>query len=122
MQLGTAFLRADEAGTRSVHRRALAEAGRSTALTRAFSGRTARGLVNRFLTGHSAEAPAAYPQVHHLTSPIRAAAARADDPEGVNLWAGQTYALAPNGPAAEIFAKLHGEARAAFDRAERRFV
>jgi nitronate monooxygenase len=122
VQLGTAFLRADEAGTRSVHRRALAEAGRSTALTRAFSGRTARGLVNRFLTGHSAEAPAAYPQVHHLTSPIRAAAARADDPEGVNLWAGQTYALAPNGPAAEIFAKLHGEARAAFDRAERRFV
>ncbi|WP_285487687.1 NAD(P)H-dependent flavin oxidoreductase [Amycolatopsis taiwanensis] len=121
-QLGTAFLRADEAGTRPVHRRALAEAGRSTEFTRAFSGRPARGLVNRFLTDHSAAAPAAYPQVHHLTSPIRAAAARAGDPEGLNLWAGQTYQVAPHGPAAEIFAKLHGEARAAFDQVARRFA
>lgn len=119
-QLGTAFLRADEAGTRPAHRRALAEAGRATAFTRAFSGRPARALVNRFLTDHSTAAPAAYPQVHHLTSPIRAAAARADDLEGLNLWAGQTYPAAPHGPAAEIFAKLHGEARAALDRVARR--
>src|SRR5262249_43270073 len=52
VQLGTAFLRADEAGTRPAHRRALAEAGRSTTFTRAFSGRPARGLVNRFLIDH----------------------------------------------------------------------
>lgn len=122
VQLGTAFLRADEAGTRPAHRRALAEADRATAVTRAFSGRPARGLVNRFLTEHSAAAPAAYPQVHHLTSPIRAAAGKADDEEGLNLWAGQAYSVAPAGPAAEIFAKLHGEARAALERATRHFA
>ncbi|HET6500382.1 MAG TPA: nitronate monooxygenase [Amycolatopsis sp.] len=119
VQAGTAFLRADEAGTSPAHRRALTEAGRATAVTRAFSGRPARGLVNRFLTEHSPAAPAAYPQVHHLTRPIRAAAGKAGDPEGVNLWAGQTYPVAPAGPAAEIFARLHGEARAAWARTAR---
>ncbi|MFD2420051.1 NAD(P)H-dependent flavin oxidoreductase [Amycolatopsis pigmentata] len=119
-QLGTAFLRADEAGTQPVHRQALADAGRATAFTRAFSGRPARGLVNRFSREHSAAAPSAYPQVHYLTKPVRAAAGAAGDPEGPNLWAGQTYALAPSGPAAEIFENLRAEATAAMDRAARR--
>ncbi|HKS47792.1 MAG TPA: nitronate monooxygenase [Amycolatopsis sp.] len=118
-QLGTAFLRADEAGTQPAHRRALAEAGRPTAFTRAFSGRPARGIVNRFLTEHSAHAPAAYPQVHHLTRPVRAAAGKAGDSDGLNLWAGQTYPVASAGPAAEIFARLHGEAVAALKQAQR---
>jgi nitronate monooxygenase len=115
-QLGTAFLRADEAGTKPAHRRALAEGGRVTAFTRAFSGRTARGLVNRFLTENSAAAPAAYPQVHHLTQPVRAAAGKAGDPEAMNLWAGQTYSVATEGPASEIVARLQAEARAAVKR------
>ncbi|GHF61728.1 nitronate monooxygenase [Amycolatopsis bartoniae] len=115
-QLGTAFLRADEAGTQPAHRRALAEGGRETTFTRAFSGRTARGMVNRFLSEHSATAPAAYPQVHHLTRPVRAAAGKAGDAEGLNLWAGQTYPVAPEGPAAEIFARLRTEAKEAVRR------
>ncbi|NIH81666.1 nitronate monooxygenase [Amycolatopsis viridis] len=119
-QLGTAFLRADEAGTQPAHRRALAEGGRVTAITRAFSGRPARGLVNRFLTEHSPYAPSAYPEVHHLTKPVRAAAHRAGDPEGVNLWGGQTYSVATAGPAAEIVARLAMEAKAAHDRVHRR--
>ncbi|MDQ0376378.1 nitronate monooxygenase [Amycolatopsis thermophila] len=119
-QLGTAFLRADEAGTQPAHRRALAEGGRVTAITRAFSGRPARGLVNRFLTEHSPYAPSAYPQVHHLTKPVRTAAHRAGDPEGVNLWGGQTYSVAPEGPAAEIMARLELEAKAARERVTRR--
>ena len=119
-QLGTAFLRADEAGTQPAHRKALAEGGRVTAITRAFSGRPARGLVNRFLTEHSPYAPSAYPQVHHLTRPVRAAAHRAGDAEGVNLWGGQTYSVAPEGPAAEIVARLLTEARAARDRMAQR--
>lgn len=119
-QLGTAFLRADEAGTQPTHRQALADAGRTTAFTRAFSGRPARGLVNRFSREHSASAPSAYPQVHYLTKPVRAAAGAAGDPEGLNLWAGQTYPLVTAGPAAEIFAKLRREATAAMDRAARR--
>ncbi len=72
---GTAFLRCPEAGTSVVHRQAL-EWQQPTALTRAFTGRLARGIRNRFLDEHSAAAPSAYPQVHHLTAPVRAGARR----------------------------------------------
>jgi len=112
-QLGTAFLRAHEAGTQPAHQRVLAEGDRPTAITRAFSGRPARGIVNRFLTENSPFAPSAYPQVHHLTRPMRAAAGKADDAEALNLWAGQAYPLAREGPAAEIFRRIEDEARAA---------
>src|SRR6185503_3763038 len=69
-QLGTALMRTPEAGTSAAHREALAS-GAPTALTRAFTGRTARGVVNRFLREHAGEAPAAYPEVHYLTAPLR---------------------------------------------------
>ncbi|RZQ60398.1 NAD(P)H-dependent flavin oxidoreductase [Amycolatopsis suaedae] len=115
-QLGTAFLRADEAGTQPAQRKALAEAGRSTAFTRAFSGRPARGLVNRFLLEHSAQAPSAYPEINNLTKPVRAAAGKAGDPETLSLWAGQTYELAGEGPAAAILDRLHAELTAALRR------
>ncbi|CCH28786.1 nitronate monooxygenase [Actinosynnema sp. NPDC047251] len=115
-QLGTAFLACPEAGTNPVHRAALADGTRRTALTRAFSGRPARGLVNRFLTENSPAAPAAYPQVHHLTKPVRATG----DPELMSLWAGQTYALVRPAPAAEVVARLHTEARQALAAASRR--
>ncbi len=120
-QLGTAFLRADEAGTNATQRQVLAEGERPTAFTRAFSGRPARGLVNRFLQEHSDHAPAAYPQLHRLTKPVRAAASQAGDPEAMSLWAGQTYALARTGSAAEIIDTLWSEAREALTRAARRF-
>jgi nitronate monooxygenase len=118
-QLGTAFLRADEAKTQPAQREAVADGGRATAFTRAFTGRPARGLVNRVLSELSAQAPSAYPEVHHLSRPVRAAAGKAGDPEAMSLWAGQTYALTEAGPAAEIFAKLEAEAREAFARAGR---
>ena len=92
-QLGTAFMLTPEAATSPAHRAALASAA-PTALTRAFTGRTARGVVNRFLTEHGAEAPSAYPEVHHLTAPLRAAARGRGDADAVNLWAGQAHALA----------------------------
>ena len=92
-QMGTAFLRAAEAGTHPAHRAALGEEGR-TGLTRAFTGRTARGIVNRFMEEHEADAVVAYPQVHHATSPLRAAARAAGDAGGFNLWAGQAHVLA----------------------------
>ena len=100
-QLGTAFLRAPEAGTNPAHKAALA-IDTPTALTRAFTGRLARGLVNRFLLEHTAAAPAAYPHIHHATAPIRAAAREREDADGFNLWAGQAHALAREIPAAEI--------------------
>ena len=104
-QVGTAFLRAPEAGTNPAHKAALATET-PTALTRAFTGRLARGLVNRFLLEHSAAAPIAYPHVHHATAPIRAAARERGDADGFNLWAGQAHVLAEELPAGEIVAKL----------------
>ncbi|HEX7308337.1 NAD(P)H-dependent flavin oxidoreductase, partial [Lentzea sp.] len=104
-QLGTAFLSSPEAGTAAVQRKALAEGGRRTALTRAFSGRPARGLVNRFLVENSAHAPAAYPNVHHLTRPVRATG----ELEVMSLWAGTTYALATAEPAGEVVRRIGAE-------------
>jgi len=110
-QIGSALMLAPEAGTSDVHRDALRKPGR-TALTRAFSGRQARGIVNRFMEEHGSDAPIAYPDLHHLTTPIRAAARAAGDPEAVNLWAGQTHALAVDAPAAEIVERIASDARA----------
>jgi nitronate monooxygenase len=103
-QVGTAFLLCPEAGTSEPHRRAL-RGGRDTAFTRAFTGRSARGIVNRFMADHQG-APSAYPHIHHLTAPLRAAARAAGDGDGINLWAGVNYALAEELPAAEIVEKL----------------
>jgi nitronate monooxygenase len=100
-QIGTAFMLCPEAGTSAPQRATLKRPG-ATALTRAFSGRRARGIVNDFMREHEPRAPSAYPQVHHLTSPLRAAARAAGDPEAINLWAGQAYALATERPAAEL--------------------
>jgi nitronate monooxygenase len=111
-QIGTGFLLCPEAGTSTPHRAALKRPG-ATTLTRAFSGRRARGIVNDFTRQHEATAPSAYPHVHHLTAPLRAAARAAGDPEAINLWAGQAYALAQERPAAELVAAWSAEARAA---------
>ncbi len=115
-QLGTAFMLASEAGTHPAHRAALVD-DTPTALTRAFTGRQARGLRNRFLVEHSPDAVSAYPEIHHATAPLRAAARAAGDPGGFNLWAGQAHRLARAAPAGEIVATLAEEARAALRRA-----
>lgn len=104
-QIGTAFMLCPEAGTSAPHREALKRPG-TTALTRAFSGRRARGIVNGFMRAHEGRAPSAYPHVHHLTSPLRAAARAAGDPEAINLWAGQAFGLAQERPAADVVRDL----------------
>jgi nitronate monooxygenase len=114
--LGTAFLDCPEAGTSAVHRAALRGTA-GTALTRAFTGRTARGIHNGFLERHTAEAPAGYPEVHFLTAPMRKAARAAGAPDLVNLWAGQAYSLSAPRPAAELVRALAAEANEALDRA-----
>jgi nitronate monooxygenase len=90
-QIGTGFLRCPEAATSPAHRDALASPGR-TSLTRAFTGHRARGIVNRWLRDHDAHAPAPYPHVHHLTSPLRAAAREAGDAEAINLCRADLFA------------------------------
>jgi nitronate monooxygenase len=115
--LGTAFLRCPEAGTSTVYQEALARHDRPTALTRAFTGRLARGIRNRFLDEHTDAAPTVYPQVHHLTAPLRAHGRSIGDSDLVNLWAGQAYALTTNLPAKEIVKRVAGEARTALESA-----
>ncbi len=79
-QIGTAFL-LPGGGHVKVQRAAVASAA-PTAMTRAFTGRNARGIRNRFMDGYNA--PAAYPEVHYLTAPLRAAGRRSGDPGLVN--------------------------------------
>ncbi len=104
VQAGTAFLLCPEAGTHPVHRAAL-ERGGETAVTRAFTGRRARGIANGFMRAHT-DAPSAYPHIHYLTAPMRAAARAAGDADRVNLWAGTAHAKARAVPAAEVVAAL----------------
>jgi len=92
VHLGTAYLCCPEAGTSSTYRRVLLDQTYSdTILTRAFSGRYARGLANEFALTYGHAAPFAYPEIHHLTRPLRAAATAAGDPSVPNLWAGQGW-------------------------------
>lgn len=101
--VGTLLLRTDEAGTSPTHRDALVDPRfERTVVTRAFTGRPARGLLNGFIERHESSAPTAYPAVHHLTRSLRQAAARAGDADRVHLWAGTGHRQAPTGPAADV--------------------
>jgi nitronate monooxygenase len=107
-QCGTAFLRSPESGAHPLHKAALADPRyTATTVTRAFSGRPARGLVNEFIIEH-ADAPPAYPEINNATRPLRAAAAARGDTERMSLWAGQGYRLAAELPAADIVDRLRG--------------
>ena len=115
-QMGTAFLLADQTAASGPWRRAIAEAGDDpTRLTRAFTGRHARGIENRFMRELRAvedEVPA-YPVQNRLTQPLRAAAARADQPDLISLWAGQGVKLVKPGEAGQMVRVWWEEARAA---------
>ncbi|GAA3192732.1 nitronate monooxygenase [Dactylosporangium siamense] len=114
--VGTALLRTDEAGTSATHRAALtaaavsaaavSAAGHDTVVTRVFTGRPARALRNGFIDRHDATAPLGYPQVHHLTAPLRRAAATAGDADRVHLWAGTGHRHAATGRAAAVMTTL----------------
>jgi nitronate monooxygenase len=101
-QAGTAFLLAPEAGTNDGHRRAIARGG-ETDVTRAFSGRRARAIVNDFVRAHP-NAPSAFPHVLFMTAPLR----RTGDPGLRNFLAGVNFTQAEELPAAEIVARLAG--------------
>ena len=105
-QVGTALLRTDESGARQLHKDALGDDRfTDTTPTRAFTGRYARALVNDFVRDHG-DAPEGYPAIHHLTAPIRAAAAAAGDRERLNLWAGKGWRSARTGPVADAVLSL----------------
>jgi nitronate monooxygenase len=105
-QLGTAFLRTGESGAHPAYHAALADPHFTrTAVTRAFSGRRARSLVNAMLRDHPG-APAAYPEINNATRALRAAAAAAGDPDHMSLYAGEGWRRAAPRPVAEVVAHL----------------
>jgi nitronate monooxygenase len=109
VQCGTAFLRCRESGANPLYKDALVDPRyTTTGMTRAFSGRWARGLVNRFML-ENGDVPAAYPEINNATRSLRAAAAAQGDTERMSLWAGQGYATAHDWPASEIIEWLSGE-------------
>lgn len=100
--VGTMLLRTDEAGTSALHRASLSSSSyAATALTRAFTGRPARGLRNGFIDRNTGFAPSGYPEVHYLTRGLRNAALAAGDADRLHMWAGTGFKSAPEGPAAE---------------------
>ena len=106
VQAGTAFLRCPESGAHAAYKAALADPRfTSTEVTRAFSGRPARALVNRFVLEH-AGAPAAYPEINNATRPLRAAAAASADQDRMSLYAGTGFRSASDRPAAQIIGQL----------------
>jgi nitronate monooxygenase len=106
-QLGTAFLRCPESGAHAVAKASMADPlFTRTGVTRAYSGRRARGLVNDFMVEHGPSAPAAYPEINNATRPLRAAAGAAGDPGRMSLYAGTGYRQARAVPVAEVVAEL----------------
>jgi nitronate monooxygenase len=109
-QLGTAFLACPESGIHATYRRALEERRQQrTALTRAFSGRPARGLVNAFMEELRDAARVPYPAQNTLTGDIRRAGAEAGNAECLSLWAGEGLPRLRVMPAGQLVATLAEE-------------
>ena len=112
-QLGTAFLATTESGASAAHRRYLLQEGaRGTTLTRAFSGRHARGIRNTFIERMVGADVLPFPLQNSLTGPLRKAAVERDDGEFQSLWAGAHYALCRSGSARELVRRLLAEIEA----------
>ena len=113
VQLGTAFLLCTEATTSAVHRAALqSEAARATTLTNLFSGRPARGIVNRVMRelGPMSALPPAFPSAVNAIAPLRAAAEQAGRGDFSPLWAGEDVSGCRAVPAAQRVRELAGQA------------
>jgi nitronate monooxygenase len=105
VQVGTAYLLCPEATTSAVHRAALqSEAARHTALTNVFSGRPARGIVNRIMReqGYLSPAAPAFPLAAGALAPLRAEAEKRGRSDFSPLWSGQNATGCRAVPAAEV--------------------
>lgn len=121
VQMGTAFLTCAESGVIDAYKQAILGAqAHETAITRAFSGRPARGIVNRFMTEVEAAGDILpFPLQNALTRPLRTAAAKQGRAEFLSLWAGQGLGLARRGTAGELMARLVRETDEAIGRLAR---
>jgi len=122
VQIGTAFLACEESGTSDLHRRMLFRPqAQHTALTRAFSGRLARGIRNDFVGQWAAREREVlpYPIQGWFAGSLRQAAVEQQRPEFMSLWAGQAAPLLRHRRTAELFAALVRDTDAALARAAR---
>jgi nitronate monooxygenase len=112
-QLGTAYLFCPEANISPLYRKALAEtADNGTAITNVFSGRPARGIVNRFIreVGPMSELVPDFPHAATLVAPLRAASEKAGSTDYMQMWAGQSARLGRSQMAFELTRLLAEEA------------
>lgn len=120
VQIGTAYLFCPEARVSSLYRQALEQCGDSgTALTNLFSGRLARGIVNRYMTecGYVSDAAPPFPHAATLVAPLRAASEKAGSVDYMQMWAGQSAHLAKPMRAEDLTRKLAADALAHWNRA-----
>jgi nitronate monooxygenase len=114
VQVGTAYLLCPEASTSAVHRAALKrEASRTTAVTNVFSGRPARGIVNRIMTdlGPMSDIAPAFPLASAAIAPLRAKAESLGSGDFSPLWSGQNATGCKDIPAAELTLELAAGSR-----------
>jgi nitronate monooxygenase len=119
VQVGTAYLSTPEAKVAEVHRQALRDASRNetTALSNVFTGRPARGIVNRIMREVGPIAPQApeFPLAGGALAPLRAASEPRGSGDFMSLWSGQAGPLAVELPAGELTRKLWADAQAIMD-------
>lgn len=119
VQIGTAFMLTPEAKTGPMHRAALRQANdNSTTLTNVFTGRPARGIVNRIIREvgpMSADAPS-FPLAAEATQPLRGPAEAKGSTDFTPLWSGQAPTLAREMPAGDLVRRMVGETEAALGR------
>jgi nitronate monooxygenase len=110
VQVGTAYLFTPEAKIHDVHRAALRSGDRVTAVTNLFTGRPARGIVNRLMSdlGALSDLPPAFPTAATALRPLRSAAEGAGRDDFSPLWAGESFPLATPMSAAELTRTLAG--------------
>lgn len=119
VQIGTAFLSTTEAGIAPAHRRALAASdGTDTRPTKAFSGRPARGIKNRYMDEMEAyeEMLPDFPLMNTVTAPARKASAAQDSPDFISLWAGQAVGLNRESTMSELVETLVAETQAVMSK------
>jgi nitronate monooxygenase len=113
-QMGTAFIPCPESGASPVHKDALLAAKEDdTRITEKFSGKPARGIVNRFIREMEGKPQLAFPAQNAVTGKLRAASAKAGKPDCVALWSGQAAPLSRRMPAADLVRTLEQETIAA---------
>jgi len=107
VQVGTVLLTADECESSRIHKEAILNSGiHATTLTKAFTGKYARGLRNKFTEQLKEATTAPYPVQHYLTQPIRKESARQNNREYMSLWMGENSYLAKEASVKEIIETL----------------